>query len=779
MRFHMPNKPFVTGSAPLFKQALLLAIASCFAAPPLLLAQEAATGEEVLPDVRIIATTPVGSTGIPITKFAGNVQTINQKDMPRDLQGFTDVLNQNIGSVHLNDTQGNPYNIDLMYRGFTASPILGSSQGISVFLDGMRVNEPFGDIVAWDLIPQIAIANTLVVPGSNPVYGLNTLGGAVAMTTKRGFTNEGSEAKLTLGSYNRRSIEAEKGGHSENTDYYFATSLYEDSGWATYNPSTVRQFFGKLGFMDEKRDIQFSFAYSDNSLYGNQSVPQSMHATGIKNYTHYDYTNTQNLTLNLKGEMDMGEDKTVAGNIYYRWIKRDSMNSNLNDYYTNADSTCNYANCVAANLLANYTQNIVGANAQWSALDKLWDRSNTMTLGTNIEYGRTTFTNKGQNAYVDSSFGLVAVDAYQDQANITSTNGRFGLFATDTLDATDKLAVTASARLDYADVKLNGSSCTGNSNTVNDLCGFDSTSSNDGWTSVNGTSSYIRLNPSLGTTYQLSPQTTGFATYSEGFRTPSAIELACADAANPCTGIPNAFGADPYLKAVVSKTLEFGLRGKISDATFWNFAVFRTDLYNDILFNATTTTTGYFSNVGQTRRQGLELGVHGNLSRFDYAANLSWIEATFQSTFQIANAANSSCTDHTTSTSCSSNKVGDKIPGIPEGVLKLKLGYALSDASHIGATVHAQGSQYARGDENNLDTNGKVPGYAIMNIDGSHRISKTFEFFGGISNLFDQTYATYGVIGDNNLSSTGSTSYEQFRSYGAPRTYFAGVRGSF
>ena len=171
----------------------MLAIASCFAVPAMLLAQEAATGEEVLPDVRIIATTPVGSTGIPITKFAGNVQTINQKDMPRDVQGFTDVLNQNIGSVHLNDTQGNPYNIDLMYRGFTASPILGSSQGISVFLDGMRVNEPFGDIVAWDLIPQIAIANTIVVPGSNPVYGLNTLGGAVAMTTKRGFTNEGSD----------------------------------------------------------------------------------------------------------------------------------------------------------------------------------------------------------------------------------------------------------------------------------------------------------------------------------------------------------------------------------------------------------------------------------------------------------------------------------------------------------------------------------------------------------------------------------------------------------
>ena len=766
MRCHLSNKSFVTGSAPLFKQALLLAIASCFAAPPLL-AQEAATGDEVLPDVRIIATTPVGSTGIPITKFAGNVQTINQKDMPRDLQGFTDVLNQNIGSVHLNDTQGNPYNIDLMYRGFTASPILGSSQGISVFLDGMRVNEPFGDIVAWDLIPQIAIANTLVVPGSNPVYGLNTLGGAVAMTTKRGFTNEGSEAKLTLGSYNRRSIEAEKGGHSENTDYYFATSLYEDSGWATYNPSTVRQFFGKLGFMDEKRDIQFSFAYSDNSLYGNQSTPVSLRAAGTKSYTHYDYTNTQNLTLNLKGEMDMGDDKTVAGNVYYRWIRRDAMNSNLNSY-TTAGATCSdYNDCVAANLLANYTQNIVGANAQWSALDKLWGRSNTMTLGTNVEYGRTTFTNKGQNAYVDSSQGLVAVDAYQDQANITSTNGRYGLFATDTLDVTDKMAVTASARFDYADVKLNGTTCSDSSNT-NELCGFDSTTSNDEWTSVTGSHSYTRVNPSVGTTYQLSPQATGFATYSEGFRTPSAIELACADSTTPCSGIPNAFGADPYLKAVVSKTLEFGLRGKISDAASWNLAVFRTDLYNDIIFMAATATAGYFANVSHTRRQGVEMGLHGNFSRFDYAANLSWIEATFQSAFSVANTSNSS---YSTQVSA-----GDKIPGIPQGVLKLKLGYALSDDTHIGTNIHAQGAQYARGDENNLDSNGQIPGYVLLNIDASHRISKTFELFGGVSNLMDKSYATYGVLGENNLSGGGD---EQFRSYGAPRTYFVGVRGSF
>jgi outer membrane receptor protein involved in Fe transport len=399
-----------------------------------------------------------------------------------------------------------------------------------------------------------------------------------------------------------------------------------------------------------------------------------------------------------------------------------------------------------------------------------------MTLGGNVEYGRTTFTNKGQNAYVDSSQGMVAVDAYQDQANITSTNGRYGLFATDTLDVTEKMAVTASARLDYAAVQLNGSACTGSDYNDNELCGFGGT---DTWTSVTGNHSYTRLNPSLGSTYQVSPLTTAFATYSEGFRTPSAIELACADPNTPCSGIPNAFGADPYLKAVVSKTLELGLRGKISDAANWNLAVFRTDLYNDILFNATSVTAGYFSNVGQTRRQGLELGVYGNTDRFDYAANLSWIEATFQSSFQIANGANSTCTLQGDSTTCPSNKAGDKIPGIPEGMLKLKLGYAATPQTRIGTVLTAQGPQYARGDENNLDSNGKVPGYVIMNLDISHRTSKTLELFGGISNVFDKTYATYGVLGDNNLSATGSTTYEQFRSYGAPRAYYAGVRGNF
>jgi iron complex outermembrane receptor protein len=170
-------------------------------------AAESPTVPFELPEIAVIATTPVGGTGITEDQYPGNVQIINLKDMPANARSLPEVLDQAVGSATINNTQGNPYVVDLNYRGFTASPVLGTPQGVSVFLDGMRVNEPFGDIVSWDLIPQIAIANVTMVPGSNPVFGLNTLGGAVAINTKSGFAFPGGDAKVTLGSFGRRSLD--------------------------------------------------------------------------------------------------------------------------------------------------------------------------------------------------------------------------------------------------------------------------------------------------------------------------------------------------------------------------------------------------------------------------------------------------------------------------------------------------------------------------------------------------------------------------------------------
>jgi outer membrane receptor protein involved in Fe transport len=285
---------------------------------------------------------------------------------------------------------------------------------------------------------------------------------------------------------------------------------------------------------------------------------------------------------------------------------------------------------------------------------------------------------------------------------------------------------------------------------------------------VSGDHAYQRLNPSVGMTYQIAPLLTGFANYAEGFRAPSAIELACSDPAAPCSGVPNAFGADPELQSVVSKTYEVGMRGSGSKYLTWRAAYYHTLLQNDILFNQSSLTTGYFSNVGQTLRQGFEIGLEGKIGQLRYAMDLDLINASYQTGFDIANTSNSAQSTPV--------KPGDLIPGIPRWVYKANLSYPITASTRFSLGVQSQGPHYARGDENNADVNGQVPGYTVVKLDFQHGINKTFNLYAGINNLFDTRYANYAALADNNIT-TGSA--EQFRSLGAPRTIYAGVQAKF
>ena len=744
---------------------LALALSACASA----WAQDAVRPTGTLAEVTVIATTPVAGTGIAVGKFAGNVQTLSHDALDTPTQDLSQRLSQSLGSMNVNDTQGNPHNVDLNYRGFTASPALGTPQGLSVFLDGIRINEPFGDVVSWDLLPQLVVDKVTVIPGSNPVYGLNTLGGAISMTSKNGNSVNGSQGGISIGSFGRRTVDVEHGSHNDDGNLYFAASVANDDGWAINNPSKVRQFFGKYTLYGERGDFAVSLLAADNLLYGNQSVPLSMLDESQQGYSHPDYTATQNITLNLQGNWAVDESNSYAGNLYARNLTRDILNSNVNALVsasTNDPGCVAIADCPATNLLAHYTQSSLGANAQWTNTDPLWNMNQVFTIGLNAEFSHTGFNNQGQYATVDASRGLVGVSDYQPQADVQSDNQRLGLFATSTFDASDALSITASARYDYATLKLSGLSCV----DQNGLCDSTSSIALGTLTDVSGDHVYQRLNPSLGLTYLLAPNWIAFASYAEGFRTPSAIELACSDPAVPCSGVPNAFGADPELSPVVSRTYEIGLRGNLGNRLKWRAAYYRTTLDNDILFNQSSLNSGYFSNVGQTLRQGMELGLDGRLGSVDYAIDMDWIEATYRSGFSIANQANSS---YAASVPV---KAGDFIPGIPQWVFKGRVSYALDGKTRIGFALQAQGPTFARGDENNADINGQVPGFTTLKLDISHSVDKTFNLYAGVNNVLDAKYAGYGALATNNITSGAN---EQFRSMGAPRTLYAGIQAKF
>ena len=143
---------------------------------------------EELPEIEVVGTSLLPGLEIEKEKLPYEVRSLKSENLGNETSlGITDVMNQYIPGVFTNEVQGSPYQGDVTYRGFRASSILGAAQGLSVYIDGIRINEPFGDVVNWDMIPEFALDNISLIPGSNPMYGLNTLGGALSLTTKSGF----------------------------------------------------------------------------------------------------------------------------------------------------------------------------------------------------------------------------------------------------------------------------------------------------------------------------------------------------------------------------------------------------------------------------------------------------------------------------------------------------------------------------------------------------------------------------------------------------------------
>lgn len=717
------------------------------------------------PTVEVIGTTPLPGLGTPISQVPANVQSATSTDLAKQNSlNVTDFMTQNLGSVSFTNSNVNPFQPDVNFRGFTASPLLGTPQGMSVFQDGVRINEAFGDTVNWDFIPQSAIANITLIPGSNPVFGLNTLGGALSIQTKSGFEYPGTSIQTYGGSFGRRALEVESGGHGEHVDYFVTGNAFEENGWRDHSPSRVNQLFAKTGYQDDKTDIDLSFTGANNALQGTQALPLSMLGDPRQPYTWPDINDNRLAFVNLKGSHFLSQRMLLAGNLYYRQVDAHSFNSNLNDNYDPLNPT-GPGTTPAQNIIADTHQIGTGGAVQLTLLGDLGGHKNSFTGGLSLDHGDTDFSQFTQ----DSTF-TIDRNTYASSAPIVlttqvrTTTNYYGIYLTDDFALNDKTHLTASGRYNYAVENLA------------DQLG----------TALSGDHTFSRFNPAAGLTYEPVKKLTTYVTYNEGMRVPTPVELTCADPNAPCS-LPNAFVSDPALKPVISRTWETGARGKVSDNLGWSAAIFRTMLDDDIQFISSgggAISSGYFQNVGQTRRQGIELGLNANLGRLTLSAHYSLVDATFQSPL-IINSPNNSTAQPISCASCSDIRVnsGDRIPGIPLHQFNARAEYAFTEKFSAGAVLVAASDQFARGDENNQDVNGPVPGYAIVNLDARYQADRNWQFFGRIDNLFDRHYQTFGILGanhfigpNNTFDTAGGSVPEQFRSPGAPFGIWVGVK---
>ncbi len=720
-----------------------------------------------LPAIDVVSTLPLPGVGIPLDRVPSNVQTLSNRDLAgRGFDNLSEALNGALGSVNINDTQGNPYQIDVNVRGFKASPNLGTPQGLSVFVDGVRVNETFGDVVNWDLIPQNAIANVTLLPGANPQFGLNTLGGALSVVTKSGFQFPGTQVTVDGGSARRRQFALESGGHGDSVDYFVAANLYRDAGWADSNPSSVKQLFAKTGYQDDDTDVDLSLTLADNTLNGNQTLPLSFFDNLHQIYTGPDFAENKLTLLNLKGSQFFGKDLLLSGGLYYRHVVTTVFNSNANgNYGTALDANGNpcagqtpfLPDCPnAQNIYNTIDQKTVGLALQLSDTTKVWGRENTASVGLSYDRGRTGFQQSQQDALAAADRTTLSTQPIVPQVGVNGGTDYSGLYASDTFSARDDLAVTVSGRYNRA--------------RVNTQYGYYNPN-NYATPPEGGDYTYTRFNPAVGLNFNPSKHFSTYASYTEGMRAPTPVELTCASPVDACA-LPVAFSTDPYLKMVVSRTLELGARGDWPGVFSWSAAVFQTRLQDDILFVATSPVQGYFSNVGDTRHRGLELGVARRGGHWDLGAHYTLLDARFETPFSVLSS--SSAADP--NTGLLAVPAGSQLPGLPRHLLKLQAHYTEGEQWSLGGSLQAQTSTYAFGDTANNDVNGKVPGYAVFNLDARCRLAPQLEVSLNIHNLFNRVYSTLGALAVNQFNQPGHTfdvtgqgQAEQFRSIGAPR----------
>ena len=738
-------------------------------------AQTVVTAERI----EVVGTTPLAGVGVPRQHLPANVQSLSAQRMEEaeSLHVGEQLLRQ-VPAVTVNETQGNPFQMDLNYRGFTASPLLGTAQGLSIYVDGVRVNEPFGDTVNWDLIPNSAIAGIDLIPGSNPAFGLNTLGGALAMRTKSGFSHPGGKLEVSGGSFGRSNTEIEYGGNDGTLGAYIAGDWFREDGWRNYSPSDVKQLFGKLSFRNSAGEADLSLTRARSRLVGNGVVPPSLLAREREAvFTHPDETRNSLTQLALNGKLWLGDAQSLSGSVYHRRTRTGTLNGDMNDDYE-ADPT----QPSGAHNRTHSTQRGTGVALQWN----LTTARHQLAVGGGWDYAQVRFAQTRALGDIDASRGIGNLGDAEEENRLGGATRTTSVFVTDTWSITPALHLTGSARYNMSRV------------TTHDE--LNPTPPN-----LYGDHKYRKLNPALGLAWQINPALNAYAGFSQGNRVPTPIELGCADPANPCS-LPNSMAADPYLKQVVARTLEAGLRGTLGGETRWHTGVFRTLNSDDILFVGTSTSAGYFTNFGKTLRQGLELGLDGRLRRFDWYASYTWLQASFRSAACILAENNST---RGTAPECTANgqddeiliRKGDRLPGLPAHSLKLGLAWRATDELRLGADLQAFSGQYLRGNENNrhqagtyTDVNGetrtfegagKVGGYAVLNLNAELGLGAGWQAFARVNNVFDRRYASAGVLAENPFvggafqANPDNWRRESFVAPGAPRAAWVGVRYLF
>ena len=762
----------------------------------LLLGQAAAA--QVPADVIIV--TPLSHATLNRQNFPHPVLAITAHDISaQGAANMTQALAQRATGVNLVNSQANPYQPTILYHGFEISPIQGTPAGLSVYVDGARFNTPFGDLAIWSLLPAKAI-NTLSIEDGNPVFGLNALGGAINVRMKTGFDSAGGEAELSGGAFGKIEGNLEYGRQAGNTALYVDLGETHEAGWRTAQSSDIQNFYGDIGWRGPNAELHFNATLANSQLNGPGTVPvQLLAADAAAQFTGPNRIADKYAKFSGNFAYRLSPATALQAVLYYDNLRETLANGNgPNDLPcgagaaygylcqnggTGAPSTTRGGGLIpdfapAANAAGYYAYsqlnlnttntNGYGGTVQLTNDTPLAGLANHFATGLSYDAGFTNYDAAGYIGGITAARNFTTPPGIPDPGYILDEpgtvptgvvirNAYYGAYVTDTLNISKKFSVTAGGRFNIADFALH------------DQNPPDANAAGGGLT---GRHAYRHFNPALGAAYNLTPYIMVYGGWSEANAAPTPAELSCASPADSCS-LANFMSGDPALKQIVSRSWQSGLRG--TSAGPWGSIIsYDADAYisntsNDVAFLQSPYNpvgSGYFSNIGDVRRIGFDAGLHADTLHWVVYANYSWIDATYRSRF-IEHSNN----PHADANGNITVMPGDHLPGIPRNLFKFGITWNPDSRWSAGLSGTAQTSSPLYGDEANLTA--PLPGYAVLDVTASYRVTHHLEIFSDIENLTDTKYYSYGTFSPTGAA--GGVYVAQAPGYSNPRSYSLGA----
>src|SRR5437588_3155516 len=282
--------------------------------------------------VYVYSTTPAAGSGssIDVDKIPASVNFVDAARIARTGSlNITDALVKYVPGVIVNAVAGNEFQPNVQFRGFVASPVSGTPQGLAVYQNGVRINEAFGDTVNWDLIPTTAVKSISVVT-NNPAFGLNALGGAVNVQMKDGFNYHGAEIDTMGGSFGRIQSSAQWGKQVDgNFAVYGALEGLHDNGFRNFSASDIRRFYGDVGYKNENSEFHVNMGAADNKFGATATTPVEL----LQQYWGATYTSPQTTTnrvgyVNLTGKVEATPAWTIEGSAHVRAFEQKTVDAN-------------------------------------------------------------------------------------------------------------------------------------------------------------------------------------------------------------------------------------------------------------------------------------------------------------------------------------------------------------------------------------------------------------------------------------------------------------------